>query len=144
MSQDLFMNADMPWKYVLPMRTFYYCYIPLSWQNQTFLAVQWLSVYFILHCNCLIVPFLRVFLFLDFSQRKQKQMSGSLNTLHFSKAFPGKMQSFLPASQTCWCFVLPRVYLILIPCLFLTSPSLIADSLRKGTVSCQTWCVPEL
>lgn len=88
-----------------------------------FLAILWPSVYFILYSNYLIVPFLRVFLSFDFSWEK-KRMSGSLNTIHFSKPFPRKMKPCLPAGQTWWCFVLPKAYLMLITCVCLTPPSL--------------------
>ena len=81
-------------------------------------------LYILFSTDYLIVPFLRVFLFLDFSLKKQKRMSGSLNTVHFSKTFPRKMQSCLHAGQTQWYFILPKAYLILITCLCLTPPSL--------------------
>lgn len=106
-----------------------------------FLAILWPSVCFILYSNYLIVPFLRVFLSLDFSWEKKKECLVLWILSIFQKRSLGKCShaclqvrhgGALSSRRPTWCSLLAYVWPL---------HHFIADSLRKGTVSCQTWCV---
>lgn len=113
----------------------------ISLAKLVFLVILWPSVYFILYSNYLIVPFLRVFLFLDFSLRKKKECLVLWILSIFQKPSLGKCShaclqvrhgGALSSRRPTWYSLLAYIWPL---------HHFIADSLRKGTVSCQTWCV---